>query len=75
MHCSSTATAAHRLMANLGALIYDEEQAALGKDVPVKIPDHLTDCLRYLVLTRAIHEAGGRTVWEARRKASREIAP
>lgn len=59
-------------MATIGALVYDEDQAAIGKDVPVKVPDHLTDCLRYYTLTRAIHESGGREAWEANRKQMRE---
>ena len=61
-----------KLLDTIGKLVYDVEKSEMGEDVPVKVPDHLTDCLRYLVLTRAIHEAGGRQVWEARRKQSRE---
>ena len=60
------------LMAEIGSLIYDAEQALLGKDVPVKVPDHGTDAMRYLVLTRAVDEAGGRRTWEAIRQRRKE---
>ena len=61
------------LMRELGELTWDADQGLIGKDVPVKSPDHGTDALRYLVLTRAIHEAGGREVWEANRRARMEV--
>ena len=61
-----------QLLDTLGALVWDQDQAEIGNDVPVKVADHLTDCLRYLVLTRAIHEAGGRKVWEARKRRRKE---
>lgn len=60
------------LMAELGALVWDEDQADKGNDVPVKTPDHGTDALRYYVLTRTIHESGGRKAWEARKKRELE---
>ena len=61
-----------QLLDTAGALTWDEEQAEIGNDVPTKVADHLTDCLRYGVLTRAIHEAGGREVWEAKRRQARD---
>lgn len=61
------------LMNELGALVWDEEQSEKGNDVPAATPDHGADALRYLVLTRTIHEIGGRKMWEARRKRRVEI--
>lgn len=61
-------------MSTVGALTYDEERSEMGEDAVVKIPDHLTDCFRYYVLSRAINEMGGRKVWQARRDAMKETA-
>ena len=61
------------LMGEIGALVWDEEQAAAGKDVPVQTPDYGTDCMRYLVFTRAVHESGGREAWNIARKRRLEI--
>lgn len=62
------------LMAELGGLQWDEGAAEKGRDVPVESPDHGTDALRYLVLTRAIHEAGGHDAWQASRRRMKEVA-
>ena len=62
------------LMAELGALVWDEDASEKGKDVPVATPDHGADALRYLVLTRTIHEMGGRKAWEIKRKRQLEEA-
>ena len=56
------------LLRELGQLMWDEEQSQIGKDVPVKSSDHGADAMRYYCLTRAVHEFGGRKVWEARRR-------
>ena len=63
------------LMETVGALVYDEAKSEQGEDVAVKVPDHLTDILRYYVLTRAIQEHGGRKIWLARKAQMREDAP
>jgi len=53
-----------QLCAEVEALSWDPKAAERGEDVPIKTPDHGTDALRYLVFTRAVHEAGGRKFWE-----------
>ena len=60
------------LIAEIGALVWDDQQAAAGKDVPIDTPDHGTDALRYLVATRAVHESGGYDAWLATRRRQRE---
>ena len=61
------------LMSEIGALVWDEDMAEAGKDVPIKTPDHGTDAMRYLVFTRAVHEAGGRKAWEIQRQRRKEM--
>ena len=54
------------LCREIEALSWDPKAALQGVDQPIKTPDHGTDALRYLVFTRAVHEAGGRKYWERR---------
>lgn len=61
------------LMNELGALTWDEDAAGRGEDKPVPTSDHGTDTLRHYVLTRAIHESGGRKSWEAKKRYEREV--
>ncbi|WP_420431358.1 terminase large subunit domain-containing protein [Candidatus Poriferisocius sp.] len=56
------------LLRELGQLVWDEDQSMIGKDIPVPSPDHGTDAMRYYCLTRAVHEFGGKKVWEAQRR-------
>ena len=46
--------------------------AKIGRDEPVKIPDHATDCLRYLVMTRTVDELGGMEAWQRRERQRKE---
>ena len=52
------------LMKESGMLIFDENKALIGEDSVVPVPDHACDALRYLVLTRAVQEAGGKKAWK-----------
>lgn len=61
------------LMNELGALVWDDDAADKGDDKPIPTSDHGTDTLRHYVLTRTIHESGGRRAWEARKRHEREV--
>ena len=55
------------LLAEIGGLVWNPDRALIGEDVPIKTSDHGTDALRYVILTRAIDETGGRAAWELQR--------